>query len=188
MASDEATLRLWPHAFSCRFIVIVSRVLDVTLEVKNGSAASVRFEDALHTYLSVEDVRSVAIEGLDGAEYLDRADGEKRKKEQAKSIGLVGETDRLYYSSAAKVTVRDPVRRRSIVIEKEASNATVVWNPWSKKAAQMADLGADQWQSMVCVETANARDCAVQLAANATHRMSGASAWEHIEFKCKRPN
>ncbi|HEX4055294.1 MAG TPA: D-hexose-6-phosphate mutarotase [Tepidisphaeraceae bacterium] len=169
---DDATMRLWPHSFSLRFIVIVSRTLDATLEVRNISKGDVRFEDALHTYLAVGDVRSISVEGLDGADYVDRADGEKRKKEQAKVIGLTGETDRLYYSTAMKVMVRDPALKRSIIVEKEHSGATVVWNPWSEKSAQMKDMGPDEWQSMVCVETANARDCAVQLPANATHRMS----------------
>ncbi len=170
--SDDATMRLWPLSFSLRFIVIVARTLEATLEARNVSTEFMHFEDALHTYLAVADVRSISIEGLDGAEYLDRADGEKRKTEQAKVIGLSGETDRLYYSSAAKVTVRDPGLGRSIIVEKENSGATVLWNPWSRKSAQMKDMGTDEWQSMVCVETANARDCAVQLPANASHRMS----------------
>jgi glucose-6-phosphate 1-epimerase len=170
--NDEATLRLWPHAFSLRYIVIISRVLDVTLEVRNCSDSDARFEDAMHTYLAVGDVRSISVEGLDGAEYIDRADGEKRKKENAKIVGLSGETDRLYLSTAARVTVRDPAMQRTIVIEKERSGATVVWNPWKDKSAQMKDLAPDDWQTMVCVETANARDSAIQLPVNATHRMS----------------
>ncbi|MGD0461086.1 MAG: D-hexose-6-phosphate mutarotase [Tepidisphaeraceae bacterium] len=169
---DETTLPPWPHSFSLRFIVMVSGVLDAALEVTNTSRASVRFEEALHTYLAVGDIRKISVEGLDGADYIDRTDGEKRKKEQAKALGFGAETDRLYLTSAANVTVRDPVMRRSIVVEKQHSNATVVWNPWSQKAAQMADMGADEWQRMVCIETANARACAVELAAGATHRMS----------------
>jgi glucose-6-phosphate 1-epimerase len=171
-SQDESTLRLWPHSFSLRLIVVVSRVLDVSLEVKNTSQASVRFEEALHTYLSVGDIRKISVEGLDGADYIDRTDGEKQKKEQAKSLGFAAETDRLYLTSAAKVTVRDPVMRRSIIVEKQHSDATVIWNPWNEKAAQMADMGKDEWEKMVCVETANARSCAVELAANATHRMT----------------
>jgi glucose-6-phosphate 1-epimerase len=177
---DEVTMRLWPHSFSLRFIVIVSRVLDATLEVRNMSDADARFEEAMHTYLSVGDVRSVSVEGLDGAEYIDRADGEMRKQERAREIRFDGETDRLYLSSAEKVTVRDPGLQRTIVVEKERSGATVVWNPWIKKSAQMKDLGPEDWKSMLCVETANARDCAVVLPVNGTHRMSTRIAVEGL--------
>ena len=58
-AQDETTLRLWPHTFSLRLIVIVSDALDVTLEVKNTSQTSFRFEEALHTYLAVADIRKL---------------------------------------------------------------------------------------------------------------------------------
>jgi glucose-6-phosphate 1-epimerase len=172
MSSDDSTLKLWPHAFLVRFIIVVSGILDMTLEVRNLSREQVEFEEALHTYLSVADVRRIAIEGLAGADYIDRADGERRKKQTDDIIRITGETDRLYYSSVPRTVVRDPEMKRTIVVEKSRSDATVVWNPWTEKATAMADLGADQWQSMVCVETANARDCKVTLPAGGIHRMS----------------
>jgi glucose-6-phosphate 1-epimerase len=170
-ASDEQTMQLWPHAFELRFIVVASDYLDMTLEVRNVSKQTVEFEEALHTYLAVGEVGDISIEGLSGSQYLDRVDGEQRKKQPDEPIRITGETDRLYYSSASHVTVRDPELRRSIIVEKTRSDATVVWNPGLKKATAMTDLGADQWQSMVCVETANARDCKVKLAAGLIHRM-----------------
>jgi glucose-6-phosphate 1-epimerase len=169
---DEKTLGLWNHPFALRLIVVVGKALDVTLEVKNISTSGFRFEEALHTYLSVGEISKISVEGLNGADFIDRTDGEKRKKEQAKVIEFAGETDRLYLTSASKVTVRDPVLGRLIVVEKQHSEATVVWNPWSQKASQMADMGRDEWQKFVCVETANARSCTVELGAGATHRMS----------------
>ena len=171
-SNDAGTMETWPHEFTIRFIIVVSGNLDMTLEVRNQSRAAMEFEEALHTYLAVKDVRQISVEGLEGAEYIDRADGEKRKKQSEGSIRFTGETDRLYYSSAARVTVNDPELKRSIYVEKSRSDATVVWNPWTEKATALADLGADQWQSMVCVETANARDCSVQLPAGGIHRMS----------------
>jgi glucose-6-phosphate 1-epimerase len=32
----------------------------------------------------------------------------------------------------------------------------VVWNPWSEKSKQMADMQDDGYETMVCLETANA--------------------------------
>jgi glucose-6-phosphate 1-epimerase len=170
-ASDEETLKEWPLAFELRFIVLVSDVLDLTLEVRNITKQVMEFEEALHTYLNVGDVERVSIEGLAGAEYLDRTDGEKRKKQGSEPIRITGETDRLYFSNAPKVTVRDDAMKRTILVEKSRSDATVVWNPWADKAATMQDLGTDQWQQMVCVESANARQAKVKLPAGSIHRM-----------------
>ena len=174
---DDATMRLWPHSFSLRFIVIVSRTLDATLEVRNISKGDVRFEDALHTYLAVGDVRSISVEGLDGADYVDRADGEKRKKEQAKVIGLTGETDRLYYSTAMKVMVRDPALKRSIIVEKEHSGATGRVESMEREVGPNEGYGPRRVAVDGLRGNGQRRNCAVQLPANATHRMSRGSAW-----------
>jgi glucose-6-phosphate 1-epimerase len=170
-SDDENTRKLWPHAFSIRYIVVISSVLDITLEVRNLSREPMVFEEALHTYLSVGDVRHVSIEGLANAQYIDRADGEKRKTQSAEPIRIGGETDRVYFTPGPRVTVRDPDLKRSLVVEKSRSDATVVWNPWTDKAAAMTDLGADQFPSMLCVETANARDSRIQLPGGGIHRM-----------------
>jgi len=36
----------------------------------------------------------------------------------------------------------------------------------------MPDFGDEEWLEMLCVETANAADCAVKLPAGHTHRMT----------------
>jgi glucose-6-phosphate 1-epimerase len=171
-SSDDETRKLWPHEFMLRFIVVVSSVLDMTLEVRNTGKQEMKFEEALHTYLTVGDAKTISIEGLADKEYIDRADGEKRKKSDGNPIQLTSETDRLYFSSAPHAAVRDPGLKRVINVDKAMSNATVVWNPWAPRSAALTDLGADQWQTMVCVETVNAREASVQLAGGSIHRMS----------------
>jgi glucose-6-phosphate 1-epimerase len=180
-SNDDSTMAVWPHPFTLRFIIVVSTVLDMTLEVRNLSREQVTFEEALHTYLAVSDVRQISVDGLGGADFVDRADGEKRKKQGEGAIRITGETDRLYYTSASRVTVDDPEMTRSIFVEKSRSGATVLWNPWTEKAAAMADLGEDQFQSMVCVETANARESKIQLPAAGIHRMSARVGVESMQ-------
>jgi glucose-6-phosphate 1-epimerase len=63
------------------------------------------------------------------------------------------------------------VLARRLVVEKTGSVTTVVWNPWSEKASTMTDLGHDEWQSMLCLETANAADNALYLAGGQRHAM-----------------
>ena len=61
---------------------------------------------------------------------------------------------------------------RAIVVGKSGSRSTVVWNPWIDKSKRMADFGDDEWPRMVCIETANVADNAVNLAPGAKATMS----------------
>jgi len=58
-----------------------------------------------------------------------------------------------------------------VLISKDGSNATVLWNPWIDNAAAMDDFGDDDWRRMVCLEVCNIRDAAVRLAPGGTHTM-----------------
>jgi len=74
----------------------LGRSLAMALTATNPGEAPITIEEALHTYLSVSDVRRVSVEGLRGATYLDKVDGATRKT-QAEDVIIVGsETDRLY--------------------------------------------------------------------------------------------
>jgi glucose-6-phosphate 1-epimerase len=163
--SSDSTRKVWPYDFQLRYTVTIDHSLDLTLEVKNLSKSDFTFEEALHTYLTVGDVRKVSIDGLAGREFLDKTDSARRKTQPAGAISIVGETDRVYLNTSDTVTVSDPVLSRKLVVDKKGSNATVLWNPWIAKAKAMADFGNDEWPGMLCVETANAADNAVTVAA-----------------------
>jgi glucose-6-phosphate 1-epimerase len=143
----------------------------MTLEVENRGPIAFSFEEALHTYLRVGDVRQATIAGLEEASYIDKTDRLERKRLGEQPMRLDGVTDRVFVATRATCTVDDPVLGRRLIVEKSGSATTVVWNPWSEKAAAMADLGADVWPSMLCVETANVADDAVSLASGERHRM-----------------
>ena len=151
--------------------VVVGATLRLTLEVENVGDTPLTFEEALHAYYSVSDVRQIEVSGLGDTDYLDRADNAKRKHQGAGAIRFAGETDQLHLNTRAAVTISDPGWKRRIVIEKRGSDGTVVWNPWQAKANGLADLGGDAWPHFVCVEPANAAENAVTLAPGATHSM-----------------
>jgi D-hexose-6-phosphate mutarotase len=75
------------------------------------------------------------------------------------------------FAEAVIGTVRDPLLGRQLVIAKDGSQATVVWNPWIAKAKAMADFGDDEWPGMVCVETVNALDHTLTIPAGGSHHM-----------------
>jgi len=166
--SSDETRGLWPHDFALHYTVLVGRTLDLSLEVHNTGDAPFTFEEALHTYLSVRDVRQISVEGLDGREYLDKVD-EGRRKTQSGPITITGETDRVYLNTPDTVTVDDADARRRIVVSKENSATTVVWNPWVEKAKRLVDFGDDEWPRMICIETANAAENAVILPPGGRH-------------------
>jgi glucose-6-phosphate 1-epimerase len=171
LEADDATRSTWPHEFKVRHRVMFGERLEMTLEVENRSGHPFDFEEALHTYLLVGDVGQVSIAGLGGVVYIDKTDDMRRKTLAAGLLRLSGPTDRVFLGTRAPCTVTDPVLARRIVVEKTGSSTTVVWNPWHQKASTMADLGDEQWRSMLCVEAANAADNAVHLAGGERHAM-----------------
>ena len=172
MRSSDATRKLWPQDFELRFSVNIGSTLEMSLQVTNTSTAAFSFEEALHTYLAVSDVRQVAVEGLAGRDFLDKTEGYKRKTQPPGALRIEGETDRVYLQTSDTVTVKDPAFKAPLVVAKENSNNTVVWNPWIDKAKAMADFGDDEWPRMLCVETANVGESRIQLAPGQSHVMT----------------
>ena len=167
-ASDQ-TRAAWPHDFSLRFRVVVGRTLTMTLETENTGDAPFTFEDALHTYFTVRDVRETATTGLENTDYLDKTNGMQRQPQGPEPIRITQETDRLYEGTHTTCALDDVGLKRRITIEKSGSQTTVVWNPWIAKAAAMPDFGDDEWPAMLCIETANASANAITLAPGQTH-------------------
>ncbi len=157
-----------PGDLGIEYHVSVGATLLLQLTVTAG-AQRFGFEDGLHTYLTVGDIRRVRIEGLAGAVFTDRLTAAHHT--QAGPVTFAAETDRIYGSVAATQII-DPVLHRTITVEKAGSAQTVVWNPWRDKAARMADFRADQWPRMVCVEAVNVRDQAIRLRPHQRHLLS----------------
>ena len=66
----------FPFAHSADLRVTFAQTfLEIDLTITNTDPGPFTFEEALHTYLAVSDVRQVSIDGLDGVGYLDRAAG-----------------------------------------------------------------------------------------------------------------
>jgi glucose-6-phosphate 1-epimerase len=152
--------------------VTVSRSLRMELTVRNVGHASATFEEALHSYLAVSDVRQVRVRGLEGVGYVDTTAGTARRPGETEPIAIAAETDRVYTGATGTVTVEDSAWRRRIDVAKQGSATTVVWNPWVAKAKAMPDFGDDEWPGMICVETANALDDAIHLAPGDSHVMT----------------
>ncbi len=171
---EAALAQGFGHDFLLRYRVTFGEQLELRLETENTGAADFRFEEALHTYLDVSDVREVSVEGLSGADYLDKTEGFSRKREESERLRLTGETDRIYLDTQSECVVDDPGAERTISVAKGGSDTTVVWNPWREKTAALKDMEAHEWLRMLCIETANTGTNAVTLAPGQRHVMSAA--------------
>jgi len=176
LGPDDATRALWPHDFEVVYTVTIGSVLGLALAVRNTGSTPFVFEEALHTYLSVGDVRGVSVTGLGQRDYMDKLPSGRRLTQSGEPITITAETDRVYFGTADTVNVLDPQApgeggARTITISKEGSLATVVWNPWVAKAKAMPDFGDDEWPAMLCIETANVEEHAVTLKPGESHVM-----------------
>ncbi len=172
LSSNAATLAQWSHEFTIRHRITIGTKLHMALEVENRSDTPFTFEEALHTYLAVGDVRSASVTGLENSSFLDKVDSNQRKQEGTEPIRFIGETDRVYLDTTTTCVVEDPTLARRIAVEKSGSATTVVWNPWIEKAKAMADFGDDEWPAMLCIETTNADANRITLPPNSSQTMT----------------
>jgi glucose-6-phosphate 1-epimerase len=168
--SNEDTKRWWPAEFRMVHRATFGSELSLELVVTNTGTTSLRFEEALHAYHRVGNIADIRLRGLDTVHYLDKTDS-NRKKIQHGEIVIVSETDRVYLNTRDAIELEDPVLHRRIRVTKENSLTTVVWNPWVQKAHSLADLADDEWTQMICIESSNVSDFAVDLAPGQQHKM-----------------
>jgi glucose-6-phosphate 1-epimerase len=90
---------------------------------------------------------------LETLDYLDNLIGKERFTEQADAITFDGEVDRVYLNTPTKIAVIDHERKRTIELRKEGMPNAVVWNPWDKKAKTIADMGDEDYKTMLCVDS-----------------------------------
>jgi glucose-6-phosphate 1-epimerase len=152
LRDSAATRRFWLQAFEARLTLELRPAsLQLTLAVQNTDTVVLTFTGALHTYLAVDDVAAVQLEGLDGQPEWDALTD--RHGQAAGPLRFGGEFDRVYTAAPQALLLQEGSGR--LAIEQSRSFAdTVVWNPGAEKAAAMADLPADGHARMLCVEAA----------------------------------
>ena len=160
----------WPHQVGLTLSLLLDDQLHIRLTSHNRGTDTVTLSQALHTYFAVSDVRKVQVEGLDGVDYIDTADG-WAEKQQAGLLHFSAETDRIYLNTPTQLNIVDSDWQRRIQLTSEGSKSTVVWNPWTERAKAFDDMADDGWQGMLCIETANVLDDVVALAPGESHTL-----------------
>jgi len=155
--------------FACHFVI--GKTLNLNLAVANEGDAPLVFEEALHTYFAVGDIRETSVTGLDTVEYADKRDGGTLKTQSEDPLVITRDTDRVYLNTEATCVIDDKRNQRKISVAKQNSATTIVWNPWAELTAKIADMEPDGWERMICIESANAADSTITLAKGEAHHM-----------------
>ena len=151
-ADDDSTRQLWSQRYSLRLRVTVGAELSVALLTTNRGQNTFPFSAALHTYFAVSDIANVQIDGLENVPFLSKVHHFEQFVE-ATPVRIGEQVDRVYLDTESACLLHDPAWKRRIVIDKEGSRTTVVWNPWARISAEVADLGPEMYRQYVCVET-----------------------------------
>lgn len=170
LRDDASTRAIWNHAFDLDLVVHIGQTLELFLNTHNRSAAPMHITQALHSYFACADITQTQVLGLEATPYADKVHA-ARPDMQHGPVRFVGETDRVYGPTTADCLIEDPGLGRRLRVAKSGSRSTVVWNPWQDKAGALGDMAACEYRQMLCVETANAGDDAVQLAPGEHHTL-----------------
>lgn len=165
---DKNIQKMWPQSTTAEYILSIGKTLTLELTTFNNSGQSITIGQALHTYFNVEDIINTTVYGLEGKDYLDKPANFKRKI-QSGPITIKEEVDRIYLQTSDDVIIDNT--KRKIIIKKWGSQSTVVWNPWKNVAEKMGDLGKEGYLEMLCVESANAAENTITIAAGCSHKL-----------------
>ena len=155
LQANQQTKALWPVQFKV-FLSVLLRAgqLKVQLEVENNSEHSFGFTGALHTYFAVNHIDQLSLQGQAQQPEWDAV----LDTHQACSgvLNFKAEFDRVYdvlTESQPTWTLHDG--HEALKISQSASwGQSVVWNPGAEKSSQLKDMPDDDYQHMLCVESA----------------------------------
>lgn len=147
------------------FITITDK-LEYRLETTNLGDEEFIFSEALHAYFNISAIDDIKIEGLKGHRYKNSLDGNFYTLEN--DLQINGEFDSIFLEQASPIKIIDKGFRRIILLEKQNSKTTVVWNP----AKDLAEMSPAQYKTFVCVEPSNVGEYCVKLAPHATHTIA----------------
>ena len=172
LGTSPATRAQWPYDFTAQYRIVIGKELELELVVTNNSLEALTYSEALHTYLAVGDIDSIRIHGLHDCDFIDKVRGGMRDHEGRPLITISGEVDRMYLCERSRYEIEDPAWQRRLIIEKQGSGVTVVWNPGHERCLKMADMEPTSYQHFVCLESANAATRLVTLAPGQEHRLT----------------
>lgn len=170
--STDETKTIWPHSFILTQEITVGQSLNLALITQNTGSETFSITQAFHTYFKVGNINETSVSGLEQCQYIDKVGGGSKQKQQTGLITIDTEVDRIYLAVPNTLIIDDRILKRKIKIQSSGNKTAVVWNPWQKISAEMADLEDDDYQRLLCVETTNAADDIITIAPNRTYQLT----------------
>lgn len=168
LCDDDATRAAWPHAFEATLHVsLTPGGLRIALAVRNTDTMPWPFTAALHSYLRVDDIANVRLDGLQGTARWD-ALRDVKQVEGADPLRFDSEFDSVYAAASGPLRLVQPSGVLGIA-QSASCTETVVWNPGAALSVKLTDMPDDGYRHMLCVEAA-AIDTPVMLDAGAEWR------------------
>ena len=168
LKDDTHSHTLFPYSFELELTFTIGKTLTIGLKTTNTDENSFTITQALHTYFAISDIETVEINGVEKTPFIDYTDNKKQKSEDA-ALKIHQEVNRVYIPTDSTCIIVDKELKREIIIEKEGSNSTTIWNPW--KESGIHDLPDEKYREFVCIETTNALQDAVTLHSKESHHI-----------------
>lgn len=167
----EAELSLTPAEkynlkLAVKLFITITDKLEYRLETTNLGDEEFIFSEALHAYFNISAIDDIKIEGLKGHRYKNSLDGNLYTLEN--DLQINGEFDSIFLEQTSPIKIVDKGFRRTIILEKQNSKTTVIWNP----AKDLAEMSPAQYKTFVCVEPSNVGEYCVKLAPHASHSIT----------------
>ena len=167
----EAELSLTPAEkyhlnLAIKLFITITDKLEYRLETTNLGGEEFTFSEALHAYFNISAIDDIKIEGLKGHRYKNSLDGNFYTLEN--DLQIKGEFDSIFLNHTSPIKIMDKGFSRTIILEKQNSETTVVWNP----AKDLAEMSSGQYKTFVCVEPSNVGEYCIKLAPHATHTIA----------------
>ncbi len=142
--ADLLDLHPWKMSMSLR--VILGESLTLELSASNLDTRTMPFSWALHSYFPVRDIEKTRVRQL------------------PHDMVFPGEVDQVVNQVPQAQIIEQGENGPHISVAGEQAPSAIVWNPGKTKAANMADLGLENYRHFVCVErgAAGPDTCAIE--------------------------
>lgn len=139
-----------PYSNAPSYISLTLQLTEAALTLTLNSDQGLQ-QAALHSYFTVDSVHQVSVSTLAG-DYRDKVQAGGLFVQQQPELKFAAEVDRVYLDTASELTLQQ--QHSAVLITQQGHDASVLWNPWTEKAAALKDLPDLGYLDFVCVETA----------------------------------
>lgn len=146
LRDSEASHILWPDAFAATATIQLGTKAYIELSYRGAFAATA----ALHSYFNIQSINTCSVSGL-GHCYRE-AQTENYLESAATCLTFNGPINRIYTAPERVTYIHDS--DRILKVTHHNGSDVVVWNPGDSGAEKIADMTAESYNHMLCVETA----------------------------------